>query len=162
MNADEATTLLPQILEANYEGRVRRVGPSLPPGMQDVGGWLVEVDDAYCFCRVGRGGQGFIWVRLGIALAIPKSSDLAFFVAMANRDLMVGRAYLAVGDDIAMVVLEHTAFIPSLSWEHQATFTDLAGAIVTAVEHAADLRKKIMERFGGQPFGGDDWNLLLM
>lgn len=162
MNADEATEVLPQILEANFESQVRRVGPNIPPGMQDVGGWLVQVDDAYCFCRVGRGGPGFIWVRLGIAHAIPKSCDLAFLVATGNRELEVGRAYLAAGEDIAMVVIEDTMFIPAMSWEHQATFTDVASRIVTAVGHAGQLRREILTRFGGLPFDGEDWNLLIM
>lgn len=164
MNVEEATGVLPQILEANFEGQVWRVGPHIPPGMQDVGGWLVEADDVYCFCRVGSGGPGFIWLRLGIARNIPKSNDLAFFVATSNRDLMVGRAYLALAarEDVAMVVLEDTAFIGAMSWEHQATFADLAGRIVTAVGHAAQFRRDILGRFGGRPYDGDDWNLLLM
>ena len=162
MNVDEATELLPQILNANFEGQVRRVGPAPPPGMQDIGGWVVENAETYCFCRVSRGGEGFIWIRAGIALAIPRSNDIGWFVATANRDLVIGRAYVAAGEEMAMVVVEDITFIAALSWSHQATFTDLAGRILTAVSHAEQLRRDTLERFGGRPFGGDDWQLLMM
>lgn len=52
----------------------------------------------------------FIWVKGGIAHAIPRSEALATDVAAANRGLVVGRLYLSYGEEIAMVVFDEAIF----------------------------------------------------
>jgi hypothetical protein len=116
----------------------------------------------YCFARIGQGRPGFIWARLGIANAVPKSNDLALQIAAANRNLMVGRVYLASGGGLAMVVLEGTVFHRALVVGAPATLADVESRIVTAAGHAGQLRQEIVNRFGGRAFGGEDWRLLIM
>lgn len=57
----------------------------------------------------------FIWIKFGVALEIPRSSELAYHVACANKQLVVGRAYLGYGDEVAMVVMDETSTKTSIA-----------------------------------------------
>jgi hypothetical protein len=112
--------------------------------------------------RVSRGGNGFLWIKCGIGHAIPRSEGLALHVAAANKDLIVGRAYLAYGDELAMVVLDETIFAPPIDLAYDPSIQDLVDRVETSMTHARQLREDVLGRFGGQPFADDDWMLLAL
>jgi hypothetical protein len=161
MDVQELEGLIPRMLEVNFPGRYRRTSVgSLPEGMADPGGWLVETDDLYCFMTAATGGPGFLWIKCGVAHAIPRNSDLAFLVAARNKDLMAGRAYMTSGPEIGMVVVDETVFAPSLSLDHGPSIQDLANRIGVVTDSARQLRADVLGQFGGRPFGGEDWMML--
>jgi hypothetical protein len=161
MDVEGLKQLIPRMLEVNFPGKFRRASVGdLPAGMADPGGWLVELDDLYCFMQAATGGQGFLWIKCGIAHGVPRNSDLAFLVAARNKDLMAGRAYLTSGPEVGMVVLDETVFAPALSMDYAPGIQDLANRIGTVVGHARELRADVLGQFGGRAFSGEDWMML--
>ncbi len=163
MNADEAAALVPQLLEARYPGRSRRVGfGELPPGLADPGGWVLELDGVFGFARAAGASDPFIWLQFGIAQAIPRTNELAFYVAAANKKLSIGRLFLAYGDQIALVVFDETIFAHAISFEYQPSMQDLVNRLEASISYARDFGAEVRQRFGGSPFTSEDWMLLTM
>jgi hypothetical protein len=161
VNADEITDLLPRFLETRYGNSVRRAGPPVPAGMADPGGWLVQDRDLYCFARASRASSPFIWLRLGIALEIPRSCELAYFVAGLNKDVSVGRVYMTAGEMLAGVVLDETILAAYLDWDHRPSIQDLVDRFENAMNYSRALRPQVLEQFGGDVFRGEAWSALV-
>jgi len=100
---------------------------------------------------VGDGAFGWV-VELDDCIALVR----------ANKDLVVGRAYLAYGDDIAMVALDESIFGAYLSVQYQPSMQDVVNRLETSFQHTSEWSKAIRERFGGRPFTVDDWALMSM
>lgn len=162
MLGDDLKQFVPQMLEARYPGRSRLAGLS----SESVGpddphfGWLLEHDDCVMLVNSTRTTHPFISIKGGVAHAIPRSEDLALQVATANKELMVGRLYMAYGDDIAMVAFDESIVGAYLSLDYQPSVDDLVTRFETSVQYTAQWAKTILEKFGGQPFTADDWHLM--
>jgi hypothetical protein len=134
--------------------------PSPPALIGD--GYVLEPQDAYCLIHAAVANDPFIWIKAGIALDIPLSERLAYFVATTNSDLIVGRTYLATGQHVGLVVMEETVFAAALSWEHQPSIVDLINRLENLLRQARDMRLELLRRFEGRPFRRDDWGHLLV
>ncbi|HTA34801.1 MAG TPA: hypothetical protein VK721_15375 [Solirubrobacteraceae bacterium] len=159
MDHDEAEALIPEMLGMLYEGKYRpatdaALFPEYP------GGWLLEDDGALAFLKVSRTRKPFVWMRIGAAIEIPTSSELAFYVACANKDLVAGRAYLRYGEPHAFVAVDESVFTETISRVYPPTMQEVVTRLDFALEHARDLQWWILEKFGGRPFSNDDWYLL--
>lgn len=159
MEFDEAGALIPEMLGTLYAGKYRAATDAVVPDYP--GGWVVEDGGVLAFLKVARTRKPFIWVRVGVALEIPTSSDLAFYVACANKDLVAGRAYLRYGEQHAFVGIDDSIAAEAISRAHQPTMQEVVTRLDFALEHARDLQWWILERFGGRPFAGDEWYLLV-
>ncbi|MGH2911747.1 MAG: hypothetical protein ACRDJ3_04650, partial [Solirubrobacteraceae bacterium] len=104
MDNEEAAALIPRLLGDLYPGQFRPATDDVMPDYP--GGWILEDDGALCFMKVSRTKRPFIWIRVGAAVEIPRSDDLAFYVACANKDLVAGRAYLRYGDQFGLVAID--------------------------------------------------------
>jgi hypothetical protein len=153
MTGAEAAELLPRLLEARYPDEYERVDDVVAPP----GSWLLRHDGGFCFLRVTDTRAPFIWIRAGVAIEIPRSSALADRVACANKDLVVGRAYMGYGEQVALVAVDETVFASSLSLDFQPSIQDLVNRLDTALLHARELSAQILEAHGGRPFAGADW-----
>jgi len=153
MNAEQIAALVPQLLQARYPGKCRKVDDALAPS----GSWLMEDEDIFGLIRATDTTHPFIWIKLGVAIEIPRSSELAHYVACANRKLVTGRAYLAYGERFALVVVDETVFASSISLDFQPSMQDLVNRLETSMRHARELRQELLGQFGGRPFAGEDW-----
>jgi hypothetical protein len=163
VNADEIADLVPRLLEARYPGRSQRASfGELPPGLQDPGGWVLQLDGVFCFVRATRTTDPFIWMQCGIAHAIPRSNELAFYVAAANKKLSIGRLFMAYGADLAMVVLDETIFAHAISMAYQPSIQDLVNRLEGTITTARESGAEVLERFGGRPFAFEDWMMLTL
>lgn len=157
MNGKEITNLVAEIAKSRFASSHWQPSPPELAG----GGFILEPEGAYCLIRASDTSNPFIWMKAGVALDIPRNDALAYFVATANKDLVVGRAYLAYGDQVAMVVLDETVFAAALAWEHQPSMVDLVTRLDNLLTEARAMQLKILERFGGRPFASDDWSFLI-
>ena len=157
IDGEQLKRFVPDLLEARYPGRSREVEPATGDGQF---GWILELDDCVVLARAAQTSHPFILVRGGIAHAIPRTDALALHVAARNKDLVVGRVYLAYGDDIAMVVFDEAIFGAYLSLEYEPSVQDVVNRFETSVQYTAEWAKEIREKFGGQPFTVDDWHLM--
>ena len=162
MLGEDLEQFVPQLLEARYPGRSHLASlSSESPGPGDPNfGWLLEHEDCVVLVRATKTTHPFISIKGGIAHAIPRSEDLALQVAIANRELMVGRLYMACGDDIAMVVFDESIVGAYLSLDYQPSIDDLVTRFETSIQYTAQWAKAILEKYGGQPFTADDWHLM--
>lgn len=159
MDRDEAESLIPEMLGLLYAGKYRPATDDVVPDYP--GGWVVDDDGVTAFMKVSRTKKPFIWVRVGVAIEIPTSSELAFYVACANKDLAAGRAYLRYGDQHAFVGVDESIFIESISRAHPPTMQEVVTRLDFALEHARNLQWWICEKFGGRPFASNEWYLLM-
>lgn len=74
---------------------------------------------------------------------------------------MVGRAYLAYGDDIAMVIFDEAIVGAYLSMQYEPSVEDVVTRLETSIQYTSQWTKTILEKFGGQPFTADDWHLMI-
>ncbi len=153
MDADQIAALVPGLLQARYPGTHREAEPAESPAGS---AWVLEHEDAVCLIRATRTGKPFVWLLVGVAVDIPRSSELAYYVACANQQLEVGRAYMGYGERFAMVVVDETVFASSLSWEFEPSIHDLITRLEGSITHAGDLGVDILKRFGGRRFTRDD------
>ncbi|HET8863565.1 MAG TPA: hypothetical protein VFM94_09985 [Solirubrobacterales bacterium] len=153
----ELQQFVPDLLEGRYPGRSREVEPTTGPGHF---GWILELDDCVVLVRASQVSNPFIWIRGGIAHAIPRSEALATHVAAANKDLMVGRAYMACGDEMAMVVFDEAIVGAYLSLQHEPSIRDVVNRFETSLQYTSEWARTIREKFGGQAFTADDWHLM--
>lgn len=159
MDRDEAEVLLPEMLGTVYAGKHR---PATGAAMPDYpGGWLVEDDGVLAFLKIARTKKPLIWIRIGAALEIPTTSELAFYVACANKDLVAGRAYLRYGEQHAFVGVDESIFVEGISRAHVPSMQEVVTRLDFALDHARDLQWSILERFGGRPFADNEWYLLM-
>ena len=159
MNGEELDEFVPQLLEARYPGRVRKMGEG-GIGLPEIGGWVLELDGCVLTVRATQTSHPFIWIRGGVAHGISRSEELALRVAAGNKDLVVGRIYMAYGDDVAMVVFDETIFGGYLSFQHEPSIEDAVNKLETSVKYTTEWAKAISEEFDGRPFTADDWHLL--
>jgi hypothetical protein len=151
---------LPELLDARYPGRVRKIGVKGGQGVPGIDGWMLDLDGSVLTTRVSQSTHPFIWIRGGIAHGIPRTEELALRVAAGNKDLVVGRLYMAYGDDIAMVVFDETIFGGYLSFEHEPSIHDVVNKLEMSIRYTDEWTKTLRADFGGLPFTPDDWHLL--
>jgi hypothetical protein len=92
--------VLGEMMEASY----RKLEEDFFPGFP--GGWLLEHQGGYCLLRVPNIEDTIISARAGVAIEIPRSEELAYYVACENKQIMAGRVYMGYGDELALLVLE--------------------------------------------------------
>jgi hypothetical protein len=155
MDADQAAALIPELLEKVYPGKYRPATGEVIPDYP--GGWLLEDDGAFCFLKAAGTRLPFIWIRVGVAIEIPRDDALAYYVATANKDLQAGRAYMRYGEEFALVVVDESIFAAPVSWQFPASVQGVVTRLDFSLEHARDLQHWIFKRFGGRRFAGDDW-----
>lgn len=160
MNREEMEQFLPELLGARYPGLAQKMGEDGGPGLPGLDGWILSFDGCILTARVSRSTHPFIWIRGGLAHAIPRSEALALRVAAGNKDLVVGRLYMAYGDDLAMVVFDESVMGGYLSMQHEPSIEDVVNKLETSIQYTKEWAKTISEEFGGQPFTADDWHLL--
>jgi hypothetical protein len=158
VNGEELQRFVPELLEARYPGRSREMFPPLE-GMPQLG-WVLELDDCLAIVRASQATHPFIWIRGGVAHALPRSEALATDVAAANKNLVVGRLYMAYGDEIAMVVFDEAIVGEYLSMEYEPSIKDAINRFETSLQYTAQWAKTIQEKFGGSRFTSDDWHLM--
>jgi len=133
------------------------------PG-SDIGGgdmgWILEQEDCLLLVRATQTSSPFIWIKGGIAHAIPKTDDLAWFVGHGNKDLVVGRLYLSYGDDVAMVTFDESIFGGYLSLDYQPSIEDVVNRFETSVQYTTEWTRTVREKFGGKAFAAEDWMLM--
>jgi hypothetical protein len=159
VDAEELERFVPELLEARYPGRSRSLTGSEVPGLPSLG-WVLELENSVVLVRASNASNPFIWIKGGIAHALPKSEALAMHVAAANKELVVGRLYLACGEDIAMVVFDETIFGAYLSPQYEPSIEDAVNRFETSLQHTAEWAKTTQEKFGGRPFTADDAYLI--
>jgi len=159
VDAEELERFVPELLEGRYPGRSRELAGAEIPGLPSLG-WVLELENSVVLVRASKTSNPFIWIKGGIAHAIPKSEALATHVAAGNKQLVVGRVYLAYGDDIAMVVFDETVFGAYLSLQYEPSIKDVVNRFETSLQHTDEWAKTIREKFGGQPFTADDAYLM--
>jgi len=161
VNGEELKRFVPELLEARYPGASRRMGASDDtPGLPGIEGWMLDLKGTVMTVRASQTSNPFIWIRGGISHAIPRSEQLALRVAAGNKDLVVGRLYMAYGGDQAMVVFDETVFGGYLSFEHEPSIEDAVTKLETSIQYTNEWARTIREEFGGQSFTADDWHLL--
>jgi len=160
MTREEMEQFLPELLEARYPDLAQQMGVEGAPGLPGMGGWMLSLDGCVVTASVSRSSHPFIWIRGGVAHALPRSEELALRVAAANKDLVVGRLYMAYGDDLAMVVFDESVFGGYLSFQHEPSIEDVVNKLETSVQYTSEWAKKIRDEFGGRPFTSDDLHLL--
>ncbi len=101
MTLAELRRFIPWFLNARYADNAREV---LEGNVEF--GWMLEIDGTVAFVRAMGEQNPFTWFRGGIAHGIPRGKALALHVATQNRDLVVGRAFLATNDFAAMVTFD--------------------------------------------------------
>lgn len=131
--------------------------PSAGPGHL---GWIVDLDNSAVLVRVSQASHPFILIRGGIAHGLPRSEALATHIATANKDLVVGRVYMAHGDDIAMAVFDEAIFGAYLSLQYEPSLQDVVTRFETSLQYTSEWAKEVREKFGGQAFTADDWHLM--
>jgi hypothetical protein len=155
VNAEQIEALIPELLENRYPGQYRNAMetgfPELP------GGWVVEPGGLVCLVRSAGTSNPFIWIKIGVAIEVPRSPELAYYVAAANKKLDVGRAYMGYGDDLALVVMDETVFAASLSWQFEPSVSDVLSRFQASLTQARNMAEEIFERFGGRSFASDEW-----
>lgn len=160
MNGEELKKFVPELLEARYPGRSKELLPTSEPELKGAGGWVLQAEEKVMLVKASATTHPFIWIRGGIAHALPRSEALALHVAIGNRDLVVGRLYMAAGDDIAMVAFDETIPVESLSLDHAPSVQDLVIRFETSIQYTGEWAKVTREKFGGQSFSADDAHLL--
>lgn len=160
MNGEELEGFIPQLLEARHPGRSRELGEDGGPGLPGLPGWILELDGCVMTVRPSQSSHPFIWIRGGVAHAIPRSEELALRVAAGNKDLVVGRLYMAYGDDAAMVIFDETVFGGYLSFQYEPSIEDVVNKLETSIQYTKEWAQTIRSEFGGRQFTADDWRLL--
>lgn len=161
MDGEELKQFVPELLEAQYPGRSREADPhsgDIVPGGHL--GWILDLDDCVVLVRASQTSHPFMSIRGGIAHAIPRSEALATHVAAANKQLIVGRLYLAYGGEVAMVVFEETIVAAYLSMQYEPSIKDVVNRFENSLGYTSEWAKTIREKYGGQPFSADDWYLM--
>lgn len=159
MNGEDLKQFVPELLEARYPGRSREASPGVDMGAGALG-WILELDDCLALVRASQTSNPFIWIKGGIAHGIPRSDALALEVAAGNKDLVVGRLYMAYGDDVAMVVFDEAIFADYISVEYEPSMRDVVNRFETSIQYTSQWAKTIRDKFGGQSFSGEDWALM--
>jgi hypothetical protein len=154
MGADDLTRLVPELLDIRYPGQRREPDPV--EVLMKPNGWALEQEEALCFIRVAGTEHPFIWIKVGAAIAVPKSAELAYRVACVNKDLEAGRAYLGYGEDLALVAIDETVQASALSYEFEPSLEDLTRRFEQSLKQARTLGAEIIDRFGGRRFVRDD------
>jgi hypothetical protein len=157
MKNEEVMRLIPWLLQARYPGRFRLATEGSPEM-----GWVVDTGDAVALVRAGLARVPFIWIRGGIAHAIPRSEKLAMHIAAKNQDLMVGRVYLVCGDHVAVSVFDEAILAGDIDVDRESCLQELVSRFENSLQYTAQWSSTIRAEFGGQPFTGDDWFLMTM
>jgi hypothetical protein len=154
MDHRELYEFLPTVLEAHCSGRYSEVAPS--GGDPELSlGWSVSVGDTVALVRAAKAGTPFLWFRGGLA-QLPRSEELAFAVAEANKDLMTGRIYLTGSDTHSSVVYDETIFAPFVEASDALSMAHLRVRMELALDYTAQWSTTLRERFGGLPFSATE------
>ena len=156
MNGDDIKKLVPDLLDARCPRLWREAVEGQGPEM----GWVVDLEDCVALVRAAQSSNPFIWIRGGIAHAIPRTEALALNVAAANKTLMVGRLYLAYGPELAMVAFDESIVAASLSPDFEPSMEDLVTRFDASLQYTRDWANRTIAEFGGRRFGADDWGLM--
>ncbi len=156
MDTDGIRKLVPDLLEKRHPGRSREV---IDGAGQDLG-WVLDFDSGIALVRAAEASHPFIWIRAGLAHAVPKTDALAWRIAAGNKDLMVGRFYVAYGDDLAMVVFDEAISAANLSFDYPPSIEDLVDRFEMSLQYATEWSQTIRQEFGGRPFSSQDWGLM--
>jgi hypothetical protein len=154
MDGEQIASLIPQLLEGRYPGQYRQPDPV--EVVQAPNGWALEQEDALCFIRPGGTAHPFVWIKVGAAIEIPRSSELAYHVACANKQLDVGRAYLGYGEEFALVIIDETVRAQAVSFDFEASIDGLVVRFETSLNQVRTMGAEILEKFGGRRFVRDD------
>jgi hypothetical protein len=92
----------------------------------------------------------------GVAIEIPRSEELAYYVACENKEIMAGRAYMGYGNEFALVVVEEVVWGRALSWDFEPGLSDMVTRFEYVLRQAGEMRAVILERFGGRPCRDDE------
>jgi hypothetical protein len=156
---DEARNLLRSFVEERYPASSWQALTDEPllPG----GAWVLKHEGGFSLLRVPDiKQQTIISVRAGAAIEIPRSAELAYYVACENKQIMAGRAFMGYGDEFALVVVEEIVWGRALSWSFEPGLSDMLTRFEYVLSHAQAMQSTILERFGGRPFRDDEWFLL--
>jgi hypothetical protein len=154
VNHRELYEFLPTILEAHCTGRYGEVAPSGGnPGLSL--GWCLSVGDTIALLRAANASLPFLWFRGGLA-QLPRSEELAFVAAEANKDLMTGRIYLTGGETHRGVVYDESIFAPFIDPADALSMNHLRVRMEVALEYTEQWSTKLRERFGGFPFSATE------
>lgn len=152
---EDVAWLVPWFLGARYPGQFRPVMEGVPEL-----GWVLEAGEALMIIRAGKATYPFIWIRGGIAHAVPRSEALSTYVAAGNKDLMVGRIYAAFGDELALVAFDDAIMAGDIDVERTSSLQDLVNRFENGMRYTAQWSKDVLEKFGGTPMTAEDWALL--
>jgi hypothetical protein len=159
VDGEDLQRFVPDLLQARYPGAYRQIDFSADE-LNKLFGWTLNLDGAFLTVKAAQTTHPFIWIRGGIAHAIPRTEDLALRVASGNRELMSGRIYMGYGDDIAMVAFDEAIMAGYLSLDFEPSIQDLVNRFEAAINYTREWSRTVLEDFGGRPFGEDDWQLL--
>lgn len=156
---EQARELLREFVQGRYSESGRDLGDDFLPGIS--GGWLIEHEGGICLLRVPDVEQTIVTIRAGVAVEIPRCEELAYHVACANKQIMVGRAFMGYGDEFALVVLEDIVRGRAISWDFEPSIEDVVSRFEYVIQQSSEMRKSILERFGGRTFRDEDTMLLV-
>lgn len=150
-DAEQARDLLRKVVEERYPAEsYRKLGEDFFPGFP--GGWLLQHEGSYCLLRVPNVSETIISIRASVAIEIPRSEELAYYVACENKQIMAGRAYMGYGDEFALIVLEEIVWGRALSWDFEPSLEDMLNRFRYVIRQASKMQSAVFERFGGRPF----------
>jgi hypothetical protein len=150
-DAEQARDLLRKVIEERYPAEsYRKLGEEFFAGFP--GGWLLQHEGSYCLLRVPDVQETIISIRAGVAIEIPRSEELAYYVACENKQIMAGRAYMGYGDEFALIVLEEIVRGRALSWDFEPSLEDMLTRFRYVIRQAGEMKSAVLERFGGRSF----------
>ena len=157
MDNDTTARFVPWFLTARYPDRFREVAPGFPEM-----GYALETDGACLLVRAGKAQTPFIWVRGGVAHAVPRTDALAHHIAAGNSDLMVGRLYMTSGAEAAMVVFDETILTVDVDPERQSSMQEVVNRVEASVAYTRQWSETLRERYGGRRFNAGDLMMLTL
>jgi hypothetical protein len=159
VDGEDLKRFVPDLLQARYPGASRQIDFGVDE-LNQAFGWTLRLDGVLMTVKAAQTTHPFIWIRGGIAHAIPKTADLALRIATGNRELMSGRIYLACGDDIAMAAFDETIMAGCISLDFEPSIQDLVNRFEAAINYTREWSQTVLSEFGGRSFEEDDWGLL--
>jgi len=157
MDVQELCRTVPSLLDEHFLGLYDE-----PLSLSDGEIWLVRPEGGLGAVLVREKWRPHVMIKAGIALQMPLSYELAYYVANNNRELWTGRMYLRSNpqEGVALVLLEDIVFGEPLDAAYAPGVHDLGWRIAWLIKMAGAVSQEMVSKFGGQPFGGDDWLFL--
>ena len=157
MDTQELCQAIPMLLDEQLPGRYDE-----PLSLSDGEIWLVRPEGCLGAVLVREKWRPHVMIKAGVALHMPLSDELTYYVANNNRELWTGRMYLRSNpqEKMALVLLEDIVFGEPLDAAHPPGIQDLAWRIDWLMKLAGGVAQDMVGQFGGQPFGTDDFMFL--